>query len=106
MKRTYKDGTIIWYNSSGRRHRINAPAIQYTSGTEKWFVNGILHRLNGYATTVNINKVDSIKSMVLNGDSHCINGCPAIQHTSGTKAWYINGTNYSEADYNRILKIP
>ena len=102
MKITYRSGTSIWVNSNGDRHRIKGPAIKCTDGTEQWFVNGRLHRLNGAAT--DINRINGRKSRYLNDNCHCING-PAIKAGS-KKAWYINGVAYSEADYNRIMKIP
>ena len=77
MKTTYPNGTTKWQNSQDNYHRLNGPAIHYASGTKRWFINGKLHRING----------------------------PATHYNNGAKFWFINETKYSEADYNRILKL-
>ena len=77
MKITYPNGTTRWRNSQGKIHRINGPAIHYNDGDRAWYLNGNYHRTNG----------------------------PAYEKPSGTKFWYINGINYSETNYNKILKL-
>ena len=102
MKRIHKSGATEWYNSSGKLHRINAPAIQYRNGGEKWFVHNKLHQLNGFAIAF-IQR--SHKHRLLNDNYHNING-PAIEHSNGAKFWFINGIEYSETEYKQVLKLP
>jgi len=33
-------GTKYWYNINGQIHRTDGPAIEYSSGTELWYING------------------------------------------------------------------
>ena len=38
------DGTEIWYDELGMRHRDNGlPAVIYTDGTEQYFIHGLLY---------------------------------------------------------------
>jgi len=41
-------GTQRWYEN-GKLHRINAPAAIYASGDQFWYKNGKLHRINAPA---------------------------------------------------------
>jgi len=34
------DGTIIWFNKKREFHREDGPAVEYISGTKKWWLNG------------------------------------------------------------------
>ena len=56
-------GKKVWYNSQGKYHRDDGPAIKWTSGTKDWYINGLRHREDG----------------------------PAIEWADGGKWWYING---------------
>ena len=51
--------------------------IEYIDGMKQWWLNGLLHRLNG----------------------------PAIEYTDGTKYWYINGLEYSEEQHDLLTNI-
>ena len=96
---TYDNGTIEWVISGELPHRINEPAVQWPDGAKDWYIVGSAHRLNGPAGEY----VDMI-GWYLNSKPHRING-PAIMQTNGPCSWYINCTKYSEADFNRIMKI-
>ena len=41
-------GTTRWYYS-GRRHRVDGPAIEYANGNKTWYSYGQIHRLDGPA---------------------------------------------------------
>jgi len=42
-------GTKIWRNSEGQRHRLDGPAVIYANGSEFYYQNGKRHRLDGPA---------------------------------------------------------
>ena len=44
-------GTVRFYDSKGRWHRLDGPAVEYASGSASWYVNGKAHRLVGPANT-------------------------------------------------------
>lgn len=70
LKTTYSvnaDGTQFWY-LNGDLHRVNGPAIIDANGTQYWFLNGELHRVDG----------------------------PAVIYSNGTQMWYLNGIEYRE----------
>jgi hypothetical protein len=48
---------------------------EYYNGTKYWYLNGMLHRLDG----------------------------PAVEHYSGYKRWYLNGINYPEEEWFELL---
>ena len=56
------DGTRIWRNDKGERHREDGPAVIYSDGEQYWYINGNLHREDG----------------------------PAVIFPDGEQYWYIN----------------
>jgi hypothetical protein len=59
------DSTKIWRNKKGQFHRENdKPAVEFSNGGKKWYINGQLHRENDK---------------------------PVIEYPNGMKFWYING---------------
>ena len=42
------DGNLV-HVADGQYHNEDGPAIEYEDGTADWFVNGVLHRLDGPA---------------------------------------------------------
>jgi hypothetical protein len=56
-------GTKYWYDSNGRLHREDGPAIEAYYGSKTWYINGLKHREDG----------------------------PAFEGASNLKAWWING---------------
>lgn len=42
-------GNKFWYNNNGLLHRVDGPAVEYSDGTELWFMNGLRHRTDGPA---------------------------------------------------------
>jgi len=69
-------GTRRYYNCTGRYHRDEDPAVEYTNGTKYWWQNGILHRTGG----------------------------PAIMWPDGRKWWYLNDRPLTEAEFNQRVK--
>ena len=65
-------------NESGRYHKTDGPAIEYTNGGKEWYINGKYHREDG----------------------------PAVEYNDGGKYWYLNGKEYSEDQYqHEIIKL-
>ena len=70
-----QNGTRRYYNSAGRLHRTDGPAVEHANGTKEWWINGQLHRIDG----------------------------PAVEYADGGKEWWINGTEYTETEYQAQL---
>jgi hypothetical protein len=59
------------------------------NGTERWWLNGNLHREDGPALT----HASGTKMWYLNGELHRIDG-PAVIFFTGGKEWWIQGNCY------------
>ena len=44
--RVDSDGNVSYHNALGQLHREYGPAIEYSDGSEFWYQNGQLHRLD------------------------------------------------------------
>ena len=98
---SYKE---YWFYTGGRgdiriRHRIDKPAL-ISSKSNIYFVAGKEHNLNNPSYSKSTN---SVKEYFLAGNYHNITG-PSVS-SSVEVFFYINGVEYTEAEYNRILKI-
>ena len=73
-----KHGIKRWYNELGQNHRAdNKPAVIGSVGvSSRWYVNGVLHRLDGPA------------SIIRHADNNYV------------YFWYINGWPQSESEFN------
>ena len=65
MKKLYFD-RIEWTNDKGEPHRLDGPAIEWSSGDKVWLQNGNLHRVDG----------------------------PAMVYINGDKEWWLDGVEY------------
>jgi hypothetical protein len=79
------DGTERWY-LNGKLHREDGPAVIYARGTQMWYSNNKLHREDGPA----IIYADGTQIWYRNGQRHREDG-PAIIYADGTQNWYHNG---------------
>ena len=70
----HDNGTVIYRNHLGERHRVHGPAIIYPSGTCAWYQNGKLHRENG----------------------------PAIIYAVGICFWYLQGRELSKEEFEAM----
>ena len=127
-KNEYEKLFVHQYYKNGKLHRDNAPAKVYTNGNEVWYYHGKIHRDNAPAI---INKIplDFIDNVDLvddeelplkclyqvwynNGVFHRLGG-PAVESInlySKTEEhvyteYYINGVEYIENEYNKIMRI-
>jgi hypothetical protein len=73
-KEVNKFGDKRYYNSKGRKHRVDGPAVEYTDGTKIWYLNGRLHRIDG----------------------------PAGVWSDGDKFWFLKGRRYTKSCHNRL----
>ena len=61
-----------WFNKADQLHRLDGPAcIMKDEDAKFWYKNGKLHRLDG----------------------------PAVEYSDGTKAWWIDGKEYTEEEF-------
>jgi hypothetical protein len=75
-----KNEYVTYYYLNNRRHRIDGPAIEYSTGIKYWYQNGKLHRLDG----------------------------PAIEWYNGDKVWYYKDKYIecnSQEEFERIIKL-
>ena len=89
------NGDTFWYNSKGKLHRTDGPAIERADGSKEWCVNDKLHRTDGPAVEL----ADGGKEWWVNGKLHRTDG-PAIEWADGSKLWYVNGRKLTEEDFN------
>ena len=66
---------LIFYKNR-KYHRLNGPAIEYVDGDSMWFKDGLFHRTNG----------------------------PAIEWADNAKEWWVEGDEYSERKFKKIVK--
>ena len=72
----YDNGTKEWRLPNGLLHREDGPAVEFTNGDKKWYVNGQRHREDG----------------------------PALERNDGYKYWYLKGISYSEKEYKQEIR--
>ena len=89
-------GTVRYYNSNERLHRVHGPAIVYTDGARAWYQNDQLHRLDGPAVEYS----DGRREWYQNGQRHRVDG-PAIELSDGSRAWFINGVELTQAEWQQ-----
>ncbi len=68
------DGTKQWLQS-GKLHRIDGPAVEYSDGRKYWYLNGRYHREDG----------------------------PAIENANGKKYWYLNGKELTQEEHFNLV---
>jgi hypothetical protein len=83
----YPTGRTEWYNESGILHREDGPAVEFSNGEKRWYINGKLHRTDGPALI----HENGDMFWYFEGKFHRENG-PAIEtKNGGSKDWYLNG---------------
>lgn len=63
---TGPDGTVRYYDSEGKLHRANGPAVVYATGARAWYRHGYRHREDG----------------------------PVVVHADGSTPWWVNGKHH------------
>lgn len=79
-----------WY-VDGELHREDGPAIQWDSGDTEWYFQGRLHREDGPAVC----SWTAGNFWYRHGVLHREDG-PAIEYPSGARHWYRNGVQVSQ----------
>jgi hypothetical protein len=96
---TIEDGAEFYRNMAGEMHREDGPALIMPNGVYYHFINGKCHREGGepavYTDT-------GTQYWYEQGQLHNLNG-PAIIYDDGECEYWIDGIEYSETDYKKIL---
>jgi hypothetical protein len=92
--RVYKYKTVWLVN--GKRHREDAPAVEWSDGTRFWYLDGKRHRIGGPA----FEWQNGCREWFYNDRRHRLDG-PAIEGFDRTKGWWIDGVQLSEDEFNR-----
>ena len=106
----YEEATLYqnWYYKDLVRHRVGGPAyISKERGVnchESHFVGGVKHNLNAPAySRVSVSGGKICDSYMVAGLYHRVDG-PAYAEGDYYE-WWINGVEYTEEDFNRIMKV-
>ena len=75
----------VWRNAQGQLHRDFGPAITYADGSQFWYRNDHLHRLDGPAITS-----FGTRQWLINDKRHREDG-PAFVAADGSREWWVNG---------------
>ena len=87
-------GTREWFQND-KFHRLDGPAVEWSSGSKTWYQNGERHRLDGPACEY----ANGNKFWFQNGKRHRLDG-PAIEYADGDKEWFIEGKELTEEEFN------
>jgi len=95
----YSTGTKKWYKD-GKRHRLDGPAVEYNDGYKAWYKEGKRHRLDGPAIEWN----NGYKIWYEEGKLHRLDG-PAREYSNGNKSWHYEGKEIECNSIEEFLKI-
>ena len=87
------DGTQRWYQN-GQLHRLDGPAVIRANGTQRWYQNDQLHRLDGPAVIYENGTQDWFQ----NDQLHRLDG-PAVIYENGTQDWYLEGVEITQEEH-------
>jgi hypothetical protein len=95
-----EEGNRRWYNSDGKLHREDGPAIERADGSKVWCLNGKRHREDGPA----VEDAGGDKEWWLNGKLHREDG-PTFEGVDGTKEWWLNGEHLTQDEHERKTRV-
>jgi hypothetical protein len=78
--KNYKYWFIQYINEDNEYHRLDGPAVEYSSGKKWWYKNGKLHREDG----------------------------PAVEYSDGDKYYYYNGEKIfvdTDTEFKQYIKM-
>jgi hypothetical protein len=81
-----KDQYLTKYFYNNKLHRIDGPAVEWSSGDKLWYKNGKLHRINNPA----IEWINGDKCWYKNDELYY------VEEKNGNKSWFKNGDLYRE----------
>ena len=92
--------SIYYFDALGRRHNNHGPAINHKNRTKMWCVDGERHREVGpaFTTGFGLNEVWYYKGMV-----HRLNGPATTNSELNTALYYIHNRQYTRQTYNKII---
>ncbi len=97
-------GTKYWCKGDkDNYHRINGPAVEYSDGGKRYFVDGEYHRIDGPA----FEDANGHKEWVVNGKLHRLDG-PAIIYEFGKEVWYVDDLKLdcsTQAEFEQLMKL-
>ena len=88
VHRIDEDGTQRWYQN-GLLHRLDGPAVIRQDGTQRWYLNGQRHRLDGPAV------IYAGSHFWCQNDRYHRTDGPAVIWPNGEGEWFLNGKRYS-----------
>jgi len=97
----YKDGTITFDERDKTKvlHRIGGPAVEKADGDIYWYIDNKLHRVGGPA----VEFANKSENWYMYGKRHRLDG-PAVEFADGTKWWYVDSEEYTEKQFDKIMK--
>lgn len=84
---------MSWSEIKTGKYRDGGPEYG-PDGTERYFKNGVFHRVDGPAITY----PNGAKSWYQYGHLHRTNG-PAVERADGSKEWWLNGEYYEATEW-------
>ena len=97
-RKVTEDGDIVWRNAQGELHREDGPAVELASGSKIWYRNGKYHRDGGPAAEW----YNGETWWCRDGRLHREDG-PACIDAGGKKSWWLNGTQVTEAEIDKLV---
>ena len=94
----YADGSQRWF-LNGQLHRTDGPAEIYADGSQVWWLNRQLHRTDGPAEIY----ADGSQRWWLNGQRHRTDG-PAVIYADGSQVWWLNGQVMTQAEHTAAVR--
>jgi hypothetical protein len=79
---------------------LDGPAAIYANGSQRWYVDGQLHRLDGPAVI----HADRSQEWYVDGQLHRLDG-PAVIHADRSQEWYVDGKNMTNQIVAWMQKI-
>lgn len=83
----------MYVNENDQFHRLDGPAILWSSGSRSWFRDGLAHRDDGPA----YEGYGGGTIWFCHGQRHRLDG-PAVVYASGVKECWIEGVEVMEKD--------
>ncbi|NVM33999.1 MAG: hypothetical protein HWN81_00285 [Candidatus Lokiarchaeota archaeon] len=91
----YSDGGVLdYYDWDKKLHRLDGPAIEYSSGSKEWWIEDKLHRLDGPACEY----ANGHKCWYVEDKRHRLDG-PAVEWADGDKEWYVGGEELTYEEF-------
>jgi hypothetical protein len=94
--RVDKYGTVRYFNTLGKLHRVYGPAVEWPDGRRAWWQNGLRHRLDGPAVEYS----DGYRAWYINDQLHRLDG-PAVEWPDGTHRWYIDDNELTQDEWQK-----